>query len=165
MNDTAVPPARNRTRWGPLILTVAAVLLFLVVRRPAPDLSDWGTDLASAMREASHASRPILVAFYMPGCAPCEIMDRAVLPDAAVKRLLRDYVAVRLDATVHTELAQRYGVYGTPTFAVVDSEGRLLSKREGTLSVKEFVQFLSRAASLPSPAPASGRPSLAEAGN
>lgn len=165
MNDTVVPPARNQTRWVPLVLIMAAAMLFLFLSPAASDLSDWGTDLESAMREASQNSRPILVAFYQPGCAPCKIMDRTVLPDAAVKRLLRDYVPVRLDTTVHAKLALRYGVYGTPTFAVVDSHGRLLSKREGTLSVKEFVQFLSRAANLPSPAPASGHPSLAEAGN
>ena len=160
-----MPPVKNQTRWGPLILIGAAVSLYLVVWRPAPDLSDWRTDLASAKREASHLSRPILVAFYMPGCAPCEIMDRAVLPDPAVKRLLRRFVPVRLDATVHVEVARQYGVDGAPTFAVIDSDGRLLSKREGTLSVKEFVQFLSRAASLPSPAPVSVRSSLTEAGN
>lgn len=151
MNDTVVPRAENRKRWGPLILIVAAVFLYLAVRRPATDLSDWGGDLDDALREASKGGRPVLVAFYMPGCVPCRIMDRAVLSDSDVKRALHDYVPVRLDATVQTDLARQYEVHATPTYAVVDSKGRLLSKREGTLTVEEFVQFLTRAARLLSP--------------
>ncbi|MCH7926335.1 MAG: thioredoxin family protein, partial [Planctomycetes bacterium] len=89
MNDTVVPRTRNRTRGGPLLLIVAAILLYLAVRRPATDLSDWGGDLDDALREASKSGHPVLVAFYMPGCAPCRIMDRTVLPDSEVKRALQ----------------------------------------------------------------------------
>ena len=160
MNDTVVPRTRNRTRGGPLLLIVAAILLYLAVRRPATDLSDWGSDLDDALREASKGGHPVLVAFYEPGCVPCRIMDRTVLPDSEVKRALHDYVRVRLDATVQTDLARQYGVRFMPTFTVVDSEGRLLSKREGTLTVKEFVQFLNRAERLLSPP----RPDQGEAG-
>ncbi len=160
MNDTVVPRAGNQTRWRPLILIVAAVLLYLAVRRPATDLSDWGGDLDDALREASKGGHPVLVAFYMPGCVPCTVMDRTVLSDSHVKRALRDYVRVRLDATVQTDLARRYEVGATPTYAVVDSKGRLLSQREGTLTVKEFVQFLNRAARLLS----SHHPTPGEAG-
>ena len=151
MNDTVVPRAGNQNRWTPLILIVAAVLLYFAVRRPATDLSDWGGDLDHALREASNGGLPVLVAFYMPGCVPCSIMDRTVLSDSDVKRALHDYVRVRLDATEQTDLARQYEVYATPTFTVVDSEGRLLSQREGTLTVEEFVQFLNRAARLLSP--------------
>ncbi len=56
--------------------------------------------------------------------------------------------------------ARRYEVQFTPTFTVVDSKGRLLSKREGTLTVEEFVQFLNRAESLLS----ARRPNHGEAG-
>ncbi|MCH9002436.1 MAG: thioredoxin family protein [Planctomycetes bacterium] len=156
MNDTVVPRTENQTRWGPLILVVAAILLYLAVRSPATDLSDWGGDLDDALREASKSGHPVLVAFYMPGCAPCTIMDRTVLSNSDVKRALHDYIRVRLDATVQTDLARQYEVYATPTFTVVDAQGRLLSKREGTLTVEEFVQFLNRAARLlsaPRPAP------------
>ena len=160
MNDTVVPRAGNQTSRGPLLIIVAAVLLYFAVRQPATDLSDWGGDLDDALREASKGGHPVLVAFYMPGCVPCTVMDRTVLSDSHVKRALRDYVRVRLDATVQTDLARRYEVQFTPTFTVVDSKGRLLSKREGTLTVEEFVQFLNRAERLLS-AP---RPNHGEAG-
>lgn len=160
MNDTGVPRSENQTRWGPLLLIVAAILLYFAVSRPSADLSDWGTDLDDALREASKGGHPVLVSFYMPGCPPCKFMDRTVLSDSDVKRALHNYVRVRLDATVQTDLARQYEVHATPTFTVVDSEGRLLSQREGTLTVEEFVQFLNRAARLLS-AP---RPTPGEAG-
>lgn len=140
-------PAPNR--WRAVLLVGLALLLYLVFVHSSPDLEGWGEDFGAAMRQAAAKDRKILVAFYMPGCAPCAIMDRSVLPAPRVKETLRDFELVRLDATVRTDIAAHYEVYGTPTYAVVDAKGRLLSKREGTLTVDEFVDFLKRAASLP----------------
>ncbi|MCH8147628.1 MAG: thioredoxin family protein [Planctomycetes bacterium] len=144
MNDTMAPRAVNKPVWL-LLLMLAASFMYLAVSSPSADLSDWGDDLDDALRESSKSGHPVLVAFYMPGCTPCRIMDRTVLSHADVKRTLQDFVPVRLDATVRTDLARRYEVQFTPTFAVVDSHGRLLSKCEGTLTIEEFVQFLKRA--------------------
>ena len=93
--------------------------MYFAVRPPATDFSDWGDDLDDALRKASKGGRPVLVAFYMPGCTPCRFMDRTVLSDSDVKRALHNYVRVRLDATVQTDLARRYEVGATPTYAVV----------------------------------------------
>jgi len=141
--------AAKRTRWGPILLVTGTIAAYLFLTRPAPPLEGWGTDLDVAMRQAGESGRRVLVAFYMPGCAPCAIMDRNVLPASKVKKALLDFELVHLDATTHTEVAQHYEVYGTPTYAVIDANGNLLSKREGTLTVDEFVAFLSRAAHLP----------------
>lgn len=155
MNDTMAPRAGNKPGW-PLLLILAAVFMYLAVSSPSADLSEWGNDLDDALHAASKSGRPVLVAFYMPGCTPCKIMDRTVLSHADVKQTLQDFVPVRLDATVRTDLARRYEVPFTPTFVVVDSQGRLLSKCEGTLSVEEFVQFLKRASGVLTPPRAAG---------
>ena len=55
--------------------------------------------------------------FHAPSCGPC----RAMMP--MIDDLRRDYPnLIKVDVTEHPELAQAFGVMGTPTFvAIVDS--------------------------------------------
>lgn len=146
------PPVR-RPRWGTVVLTLAVVGLYLLATRPVPPPEGWGTDYAAAVTEAEGTNRKILVAFHMPGCPPCTVMERTVFNQEAIKQGLEDYVPVRVDATRHPELAGRFGAYATPTYAVVDSRGRLLAKCEGLQTVEQFLTFLQRAPNSPPPAP------------
>ena len=102
----------------------------------------------------------MLVAFYMPGCPPCTVMDRTVLNQDPIKAALKDYVPVRVDTNRHPELAAQFGALATPTYAVVNSRGRLLARCEGLQSVEGFLSFLKRAANSPllpaDPPPPSG---------
>ena len=112
----------------------------------------------AAVHEAETTNRKVLVAFHMPGCPPCKVMDRTVLNQDAIKRGLGDYVPVRVDAARHPDLAGRYGAYATPTYAVIDSRGRLLARVEGQQTVEQFLTFLERAANSPPPAPDPSKP-------
>ena len=116
---------------------------------------NWLTDFDAAADRSRGEARPMLVAFYMEDCGHCRAMDSGVLGEAGVDRLrawmaevsgaIADFVPVRIDVDKHPELANRYRVYGTPTFAVVDSEGHLLSRCEGYQPASAFVSFLKRA--------------------
>ncbi len=72
-------------------------------------------------------------------------MDRNVLPQKKVSLALQAFVPVRLDATRERELANRYNVYGTPTYAIVQPNGQLVAKCQGYHTAQEFVAFIDRA--------------------
>ena len=162
MNDSGkqigAPPANRRSRWGSVVLILAVVGLYILATRPAPPPEGWGTDFQAAILEAESTHRKVLVAFHMPGCPPCTVMNRTVLNREAVRHALGDYVPVQVDTTVHPELAARWGAYATPTYAVIDPDGRLVAKCEGPQSVEQFVRFLKRAANSPSPHPSPPTP-------
>ena len=88
------------------------------------------------------------------------LMDRTVLNQDPIKAALKDYVPVRVDTNRHPELAARFGALATPTYAVINSRGRLLARCEGLQSVEGFLSFLKRAANSPllpaDPPPPSG---------
>ncbi len=133
----------SRTRWGPtLLLTALAVLYFFVATRSTPVPEGWGSDFDAALAQAAVEDRNVVIAFNMRGCPPCRAMDRTVLPDPAVRSALEGYIPVRADVDEQRELANRFGVQGTPTYAVVGSDGRLLTKCSGYQPVKTFVGFL-----------------------
>ena len=142
-------PAARRSRWGSFLLIGLLLALFFVATRPVPPPPGWGTDYATAFAEAAGANKKLVIAFHMPGCPPCTVMDRTTLKSEAVAQALDAYVPVRVDVSKEVTLANRFGVYATPVYAIVDSQGRLLSRREGAQSVESFVRFLAEVANAP----------------
>ncbi len=142
---TAVPRRRRSSLRKPAIIAVLIVGLYYTVTWSSPSFEDWEVSYDEAVAKATSSDRNILAAFYLEGCPPCAIMDRFVLNRKKVKRALKDYVPVRLDARAQQELSVRYEVYGTPTYLVTTPEGEVLARCEGYQSVDDFVAFLSRA--------------------
>ncbi|MBU0717581.1 MAG: thioredoxin family protein [Planctomycetes bacterium] len=150
--DGGLPPAR-RSRWGSFLLIGLLLALFFFATRPVPPPPGWGTDYAAAVAEAAGANKKLVIAFHMPGCPPCAVMDRTTLKSEAVAQALDSYVPVRVDVSKEITLANRFGVFATPVYAIVDSQGRLLSRCEGAQSVESFVRFLVEAKNAPAADP------------
>lgn len=121
---------------------MGVVGIYLLATRSPGHPEGWSEDFASAQREAVRSNKKLLVAFSMPGCPPCRMMERSVLPAPPVKEALTGYVAVHVDATRNGNLAERMGVAGTPTYIVASSDGTPLLSASGYLPVESFVAFL-----------------------
>lgn len=145
----------SSSRLSILALMGGLLLVYLVIGRPTALPAGWSTDYAAAVSKAATTNRNLLVAFTMKGCPPCTAMDREVLGTRQVRAALSDLVPVHLDVDRDRELANRYEVYGTPTYAVITPGGRVLAKCEGYQPVEQFLRFLSRASQPPA---AVGRP-------
>jgi thioredoxin-related protein len=131
---------RSSLRAGAIIaLLVAGV--YHATAWSAPSFDDWEVDYQRALAKAQETDRNMMIAFYMHGCPPCAVMDRAVLSRRAVRRALDEFVPARLDA-VSSPAAERFHVYGTPTYLVVSPKGDVLARTEGYHSVDEFMAFL-----------------------
>ena len=164
MNDVTNPDtnttAQHDGRRNTLLLVLMTLAVgYLATRRPNVPVG-WGEDLDAALAQATTSDRRVLIAFYMRGCAPCEIMDRDVLPARNVRKALESLVPVRLNVEEAAEVASRYGVYAAPTYVVTDSKGSLVATVMGYHTEDEFIDFLARASSPTSASiPPSGTPS------
>ncbi len=128
-------------RWGPTLLIAATFALYLFLSRPTAAPAGWTGDYEAAGKEAAASQKHIVIAFHAAGCPPCAAMDRTVLAAPEVREALHGFVPLRVDANSHVELARRYAVLGTPAY-VVTKDGKELNRREGYLSIAEFVAFL-----------------------
>ncbi len=114
------------------------------------------TDFGPALDRAREADKLILVDFFADWCGPCHTMDQVTFRDPrVVEALNRDVVAVRIDAEetrerhgfVGEELAERYGVFSYPTLALIDGQGRIVSKRSGFQYADQLLDWLQEALS------------------
>jgi thioredoxin-related protein len=136
------PPRRSRARWVIAILVVAALGAFAYVSRPAAAPAGWQEDFTAARQIAESTQRPMLLAFGMTYCPPCNQMKREVLPSDEVREALADFVPVALDVYESPEIATRYQVDGTPTYVVTTPEGEELARTSGYHKIDKFVAFL-----------------------
>src|SRR5262249_44566369 len=74
--------------------------------------------------------------------------------DAAVVKLLKEhYVAARVDADAHVDLANRYEDYGWPATVIFDAKGTELVKMRGYLEPKRLASLLQACVDDPTPGP------------
>lgn len=80
----------------------------------------WETDLPRAVELARQTNRPLLLHFWTPQCVPCRRLEHNVFNQPRVARALHThFVPVKIDATEHPELAEKYRVNSVPRDVIV----------------------------------------------
>jgi thiol:disulfide interchange protein DsbD len=84
----------------------------------------WYSSLADGLEAAERENRPVLIDFWATWCKNCVVMDKTTLADPAVEAALSKYVRIKfqaedLDASPASELLQRVGGFGLPTYAIL----------------------------------------------
>lgn len=125
--------------------------------RSVADRIYW-SDFATGLARATDERRPVLAYFTANWCGYCKKMDRTTWKTPAVIERLADIVAVRIDVDetkprngqAGADVAARYGVQGTPTLAVLDHDGQVLSRTSGFLDDRQLLEWLDRSVGRPS---------------
>jgi thiol:disulfide interchange protein DsbD len=97
-------------------------------------------DLASQVKSAQAAGRPVMLDFYADWCVSCKEMAKYTFPDPAVRRVLEQAVLLRADVTANDEqdqaLLKQFGIFGPPTIAFYGRDGQ----ERGNFRVVGFMQ-------------------------
>jgi hypothetical protein len=102
---------------------------------------DWGEE---ASRRAREEDRPILLTIVASWCRWCHELDATTLADEeVVRRILEDYVPVRVDKDRRPDVNERYNAGGWPTIAFLTPDGDLIAG-DTFLTAKELVPLLER---------------------
>ena len=105
----------------------------LAVPRPAPrrrGLGDWiqGTTSDTFAKLVLEGEGPIAVEFMSYGCAHCQIIEPVLQQVAAMVK--SNEKIFRVNIAVEPELAERYGIQGTPTL-IMFLDGTEVGRVEG----------------------------------
>lgn len=128
------------------VLVVSTFGAMALMSAPVEDRTNsWLRDFAEAESLAAKTGRPMLIHFYADWCGPCRRMEREVLNGRALQeRLEGRFVAVKVNADEHPELAARYQVDSLPTDVFVDSNGRMIEKSVGFVRPSRYLANISR---------------------
>lgn len=133
------------SRWAPTGIVILLAFLFFVSTRSTSIPEGWGHDYEAAMIEAVEKQHLVLIAFHSNNCPPCVAMDRYVLTNPIVIESIKKYTPVVVDMYSRSDLAEKFAVNGTPTYAIVNHKEKLIDKIVGYHESNDFVRFLNNA--------------------
>jgi thiol-disulfide isomerase/thioredoxin len=103
-------------------------------------------DLETAKNLAKNSQKNILLKFGAKYCLPCRIMDESIWPNPDLAELVeKNCVAVAADIqTIDGKmLEQQYSVAVLPTILLLDADGNLLFRQEGSCGSKVLMDLVS----------------------
>lgn len=126
-------------------VTAAVGLVVLAACLPADDGPWFDGDLAAARRAAAERDTLVMLELRTDWCSWCRRLDTDTFSEPAVRRLLGDLVAVRLDAEGEGRaLARELGVEAYPTIVFSDAGGAEVDRIVGFLPPDRFVAEVER---------------------
>jgi len=125
---------------------VALVLLSLASAASAGEAKSgeipWQTSYATASKQATESSKPMLLKFYTGWCPFCAKMDKTTWVDAGVVEAAKSFVPGKINADTDTVAVGRYRTVGYPTVIIAESDGDQVIRLEGYKSPAEVSGYM-----------------------
>lgn len=152
----------NRKAIITLLTALFLAIFFLFsIREISPDEienePDW-ISLSEAIERASVDNKLILVDIYELGCQFCRKMTREVYPAPSTRAVIdRGFHPVKVDGNseesvvflgdemTSADFAAKMGVTAYPFTVILNSDGRVLARQRGYMSVQSLTAFMREA--------------------
>jgi thioredoxin-related protein len=109
----------------------------------------WGSDLANALEAARNSSKLLFIAFSNPGCKGCAKMDSDTFTADKVQDYLNDhFILVKFRSSANPEKYLRFKVIETPTYIILNVNGKEVKRIRGFLSSDDLIGALDSIRSL-----------------
>lgn len=99
--------------------------------------------LEKAREKAKGENKPVFLDCYTSWCGPCKMMANEVFTlEAAGDYFNKNFVCVKTDMEKGEgpAIGKQYGVDAYPTFLIINSDGKLMHKIVGAMSLKELIE-------------------------
>ncbi len=131
--------------------TVALALLFALAAAPAARAAiDWlDASYEKALAEAKKQGKPLLVYLYIKDSQACRLLERIVLSDPAVQKLITEtYLPVRVNVFAQPHVPAELAVEPNyPTLVCVENNGKKIASICGAVEdVRFYLDFFTNVA-------------------
>ena len=93
---------------------------------------EWNRWTPAVFERAKKDNRLVLVDFSAEWCSFCKKMDLTTWRDPQVLAVINEnYIPVKVEDEVDSELAEKYRDYGRPAMIVLDADGKEIFKKTG----------------------------------
>jgi thioredoxin-related protein len=137
-----------KTERPATLAILLCALLASVVRAQDPAASsrtEWFTSYTRGMEEARKQERPALIVFGAAWCGWCSLMERDVLTDSRVVKLVADFVPIHVDVEKDPKTAFLYSVSALPRIVVLNKYGEIIADRTGYMDAAQLYDVLKEA--------------------
>ncbi len=101
------------------------------------------TDYDQELKRSRKENKPAILYFFSRYCPYCEIMEKEVLLDKTVKKIIEsDIVFIWIDGDVRKDLMKNYQVWGFPTFVLLEPSGKVIASIPGYVPKERFLKIL-----------------------
>lgn len=113
----------------------------------------WLKDYEQAVDLAKTSNKKLLIDIGANFCTICKAIDKYIFNDIKIKKLLNDFVPVKVDASdtssePYATLRPKYNIFGVPTILIIDPNTGELFKRWGSelydMSIEQVIQELEK---------------------
>lgn len=108
------------------IFLSVALLFTLVAAANAEEQINWIKSFEDAEKIAKETGKPMLLDFTASWCKPCLLMDRHFWVRPDIIKASEQFVCVKVNFDMRTDLRRKYGVRGIPNVTFTDPWGRLM---------------------------------------
>jgi len=91
--------------------------------------------------ESIRRGSPAILYFSTPTCAPCKTIQRPAI-QSLQRQLGKSLQVVEIDASVHPEVADEWGILTVPTTFLIDAKGQPRRVNYGVATKEKLVQQL-----------------------
>jgi thiol-disulfide isomerase/thioredoxin len=123
------------------LIILGLTLLFTSLNISAQ--SGWNNNYKQALKLSKALNKPILVDFMASWCGPCKMMDRDVWSKEDIAVLKNNYIPLKIDIDLYSDVANKYRVKSIPNIMILDSYGNTLFTSLGYKRKQEVAKFLS----------------------
>lgn len=105
---------------------------------------DWFTNFKKGLEVAKKQEKLVVIYFYSEHCPYCYQVEEFVFGDEDIEKFLnKNFIVISIDYGEDDELSEKFNVFGTPTFVILDPKsGRVLKKIFGSIPKEEFLSLL-----------------------
>ena len=101
-------------------------------------------DLKSVLQQAERENKLVFVDVYTSWCLPCKMMDKNVFThQETADKINKNFISYKVDAEKQNGLivAFNYDVKQYPTLLFLDTEGKVLERKDGAAYQRELLSM------------------------
>lgn len=136
---------RNRVKLESMVGIIFMLILAAWTIVPPSSNAEipWRRSVDQTFASAQQSGKPILVFVSTEWCHYCKLMKKQTWSDASLESTVRkDFETLYLDGDTDKEVVQAMQLSGYPATLVYDSQGNLLTRKDGFIPARKASAWL-----------------------